>query len=499
VTKGHLALRSRRRDDYDLDSALGEESVSSIQRVYERPRRSSRINYAIPVTVQGSDAFRAPYLERVSTMVVSCHGCRYQSRNDVLQGDVVLLELEKPESRSKLSTRARVKQVRRLMTSDMPFEVIVELETPGNVWGVPTPPVDWFPAREASAAEPSSSGRDLRVVARNESQIAPTPEGPTQLSHLQKETAAASLSPFLGQLMVGLGEQIQLMTAQAARAVIVKEQGRLLEEFRGQLQEEATKTLERVIATSKEEISGRVLRELNGAHEAAVRATYERWTKKLEQDFGNTAERAVALGNQVNEHVERAAAGAIERVQGEMDASRRDAADQFRSRLRGQLTPLVEEAGATLQKLAAFEDELKVRSLAICGQFSDFIQQETKKSSEQIQEKIAGFEKQFETGIQERMAQGYDELDKKSAATIEARAQALLDLSQSCEQTAQTRLASLAESTVSQTTNSLKDKTTELARQFSSELENYRSYLEFMSRSIAEIAKKPDVRPPSTS
>jgi hypothetical protein len=471
--------------------------VSQLQRAYEQPRRSSRINYAIPVTVQGSDAFRAPYLERVSTLVVSCHGCRYQSRNDVLQGDVVLLELDKPDSRSKHSSRAHVKQVRRLMTSDMPFEVIVELESPGNIWGVASPPVDWFPARETVISEPPGPGRELRVVARAEQQLATTSEGPDQVSSLQKQNAAASsLSPFLGQLMLGLGEQIQLMTSQTARAVIVKEQERLMDEFRAQLQDEATKTLERVITESKEEMASRALRELNGAHEAAVRAAYDRWTKKLEQDFGNTAERAVALGNQVNEHVERAAASAIERVQGEMDASRRDAADQFRSRLRSQLTPLLEEAGATLQKLAAFEDELKVRSLAICGQFSDFIQQEAQKSSAATQEKISGYEKQFEGSVNERLAKGYAELDKQSAALIDARAQALLALSQSCEQTVQSHFASLAQSTVDQATNTLKERTTEIARQFSSEMERHRSYLEFISRSIADLAKKPDVRSP---
>jgi hypothetical protein len=179
-----------------------------------------------------------------------------------------------------------------------------------------------------------------------------------------------------------------------------------------------------------------------------------------------------------------------------MDAARRDAADQFRSRLRTQLTPLLEEAGATLQNLAAFEDELKVRSLAICGQFSDFIQQEAQKSSTETQEKLSGYEKQFENSVNERLVRGYDEFDKKSAADADARAQALLALSQSCEQNAQIRLASLAASTVEQATNTLKERTAELARQFSGEMESYRSYLEFISKSIAQIAKKPDVRPP---
>ena len=468
--------------------------MSSLQRV--ETRRSSRINHPIAVTVQGSDAFRAPYLERVSTLTVSCHGCRYQSKHDVLQGDVVFLELESPNSRSKHPSRGRVKQVKRLASGEVPFEVILELEPPGNIWGIPSPPADWFPARETTVPEASGSGRELRVVARAEQQTAKPGGRAAQVSHSEKDNGTTALSPLLGQLMAGLGEQIQLVASKAVAGVLAKEQGRLLDEFRAQLQDEVTKSLERAMTTSKQELVGRVARELNEAHEATVRATYERWTKKLEQDFKNTAERSTALGNQASEHLQRAAATAIERVQTDMDGSRREAADQFRARLQSQLTPLLEEARSAVLKLAALEDEVKVRSLAICGQFSDFIQQEAHKSSADIQERISGCEKQLETSIHERLAKVYDELDQKSAAAVDRPAQALLALSQSCEQTARSRLASLAESTVNETTNTLKEKTEELARQFSGEIEGYRSHLEFIGKSITEIAKKPDVRPP---
>jgi hypothetical protein len=468
--------------------------LPSLQRV--ETRRSSRINNAIAVTIQGSDAFRASYLERVSTLTVSCHGCRYQSKHDVLEGEVVFLELESPNTHSKHPSRGRVKQVKRLASGDMPFEVVLELEPPGNIWGIPSPPADWFPTREATVAEASGAGRELRAVAHAEQQIAAPAGGPAQISHTEKDNGTVGVSPLLGQLMAGLGEQIRVVASKAVAGVLAKEQGRLLDEFRARLQDEVTKTLEHAMATSKQEIAARAARELNEAHEVAVRATYERWTKKLEEDFKSTSERAMALGNQASEHVERAAASAIERVQGELDASRRDAADKFRARLQSQLTPLLEDARTAVQKLAAFEDEVKVRSLAICGQFNDFIQQEAHKSSTEIQEKISGYEKQLETSINERLAKVCDELDKKSAAAVDAPTQTLLSLSQSCEQTAQSRLASLAESAVNQTTNTLKEKTAELARQFSGEIEGYRSYLEFIGRSISEIAKKPDVRPP---
>jgi hypothetical protein len=466
--------------------------VSSLQLSYPQVRRSSRVNHAIPLKVKGWDNFHAPYLEQVSTLTVSCHGCRYRAKNDVLLGDVVLLEPEGSDHRLSQPSRARVKQVQKLLTDDRPFEVIVELESPGNIWGIASPPRDWFPVQDATTSGPASSAQGLQVVARAEQQIATTTGTAAINSHPQKDELAASLSPFLAQLMVGLGEQIQVMASKAATAAIANEKDRLLDEFRVQLQDQATKTLKRVIVASKEEMAGPVLRELNKVHETHAAATYERWNKKLEQDFGNAAERAVGLSNKVTERIEGATAGAIEQVQSSTDACRRDAMDQFRAQLRSQLSPLLEEAQTTLQKLLAFEDELRVRSLALCGQFNDFLQQEAHKVSVEMQERISSYEKQFESGVSERLANGYEKLDKKSSAAVDASAEALLKLSD-CERAAQNRLASMVELTVSQATSTLKQQTAELANQFSTQLEGYRSYLALISGSIAELAKGPVV------
>src|ERR1700693_42969 len=93
-----------------------EVSVSSRQLAYVQKRRSTRIYNAIPLTVQGADAFRAPYLQQVSTLTVSCHGCRYRSKYEVIQGDVVYLEVrQSTEGSATYSCQGQVKWVQRLM------------------------------------------------------------------------------------------------------------------------------------------------------------------------------------------------------------------------------------------------------------------------------------------------------------------------------------------------------------------------------------------------
>lgn len=468
--------------------------MSTLPAIHSKTRRSSRLNQAIALTVQGADASHTPFLEHVSTLTVSCHGCRYRSKNKLLLGDIVTLAIGAAERQAGSPSRARVKQVLQLAANEKPFEVVLELESPGNIWAIATPPGDWFPVREAAAAEPGMPG--LRLLARNEAQIAQPSQSSLQTNVVagaapQRADTAASPSAFLAQFMVGLNEQIRVVASEAATAAIAKEKALVLEDFRTQLKDDAKKILEHAIVVARESAGSKVLQELNAAHEAAARSTYERWVKKLEQDFAETAQRSVSLGSKVNERVEKAALAAAERVQQNLDASRREGVDQFRARLRTEVTPILEEAQGAIQKLTAFQDEVKVRSLEICGQFSDFLKDEGLKSATEMQQKVADCEQQIANAVKDRLAKASEEIETKSTEAAGAFADNLRKLSQEGEQSAQDRLKSLAETNAEAAANLVKEKIAALSSQFSTEMESYRNYLQLISASIGEIAKKP--------
>src|ERR1700680_2354820 len=206
-----------------------EVSVSSRQLAYIQKRRSTRIYSSIPLAIQGSDAFRAPYLEHVCTLTVNCHGCRYRSKYEVIQGDMVYLEVKQAsEGHASYSCQAQVKWVQRLKTKDSDFDIAVELAAPGNIWGIVSPPDDWFPAQMPKGTDPAPSGRELRVVTRSAQQITPTPDGGSGLaSHPERNDTVASPIPPLAQLMVGLGEQIQIMASEAATTALIGQKTRL--------------------------------------------------------------------------------------------------------------------------------------------------------------------------------------------------------------------------------------------------------------------------------
>ena len=66
------------------------------------------------------------------------------------------------------SSRARVKWAQKLGAKERSFQIAVELEIAGNIWGVASPPADWFPPQIPEAVEPAATGRELKVVARKE-------------------------------------------------------------------------------------------------------------------------------------------------------------------------------------------------------------------------------------------------------------------------------------------------------------------------------------------
>ena len=59
-------------------------------------RRSTRIVQAVPITVTGVDALGQPFKERTTTVMVNCHGCKYQSKHYVPKNSIVTLEIPRP-------------------------------------------------------------------------------------------------------------------------------------------------------------------------------------------------------------------------------------------------------------------------------------------------------------------------------------------------------------------------------------------------------------------
>jgi hypothetical protein len=448
--------------------------VSSHPFAHAPHRRSKRIEKAVPILVHGVGAMREPYQEQVSTVSISCHGCSYQSKHEVLQGETVYLDVQ-PSTGGAVgcTTRAQVKWVQKLQVKERVFQIAVELEFAGNIWGVATPPDDWFPLRIPAAAEPAASGRELRVVTRKEQQGAPAQvaspgNGPVHASPLARNDAPAPAALPLAQLMAGLGEQIQTMASEAAAAALARDKVLLLDEFRAHLREEAVKSIQSVVAASKDVIVQQVTKELSQAHEASIRNSHSLWRKQIQVDMESARQHMLAQGNEMAQRLDTLAASTIERLQTKIDATRSEAVDRFITRIREQVSPMLEVAKDSLQRLEGAEAALRKESQAI----------------------FAGIENQLAFSTNESLAKALEDLERNTASHTAKTHESLQQLYLGFEKAARDNAATLLASLGDQMAAILQQKTAEISREFSAGLEGHaRSYLESVAKSIAEIPR----------
>jgi PilZ domain len=112
-------------------------------------RRSARLLHSVPIIVTGTDALGQPFKESTATVMVSCTGCKYRSTHYVPKNSTLTVEINRGNSaRSRRLMQARVVWVQRPSNYRDQFHIAVEFEVPGNVWGIASPPENWFPHPE---------------------------------------------------------------------------------------------------------------------------------------------------------------------------------------------------------------------------------------------------------------------------------------------------------------------------------------------------------------
>jgi len=447
--------------------------VSSNQVANAPKRRSSRISKAIMLAVQSVDTSLAPYREEVTTGSINCHGCTYKMRHEPRPGDIVVLDTGSGSTgHSGFPSRARVKSIQRLNTPNDPtYNVGVELEIAGNIWGISSPPADWFPRQSGNLAESATHGRELRLVARTEPQRAlARTEAATPVPVLKKNEAAAVLSPWFANLMNGLSNQVQIAVSEIAAVTLANERKRLLDEFRFQIQNEATGTIEHVIATSKDELARRALKVLNEGAQAIVKNSQGSLVGAIERHIENAQQNIMTQRNELNQYLDTMATGTVERVQRNLETSRTKATERFVLRLREQVAPVMEEARADLQKLVASQTVFKEESLAIYRQVTD----------------------QLESDANARLLQTQDQLEKNSTSVVNECNEKMLELSQAFEKIARDSAQNMIASATDEGNKNLGERAAEISSHFTDQLEGHvRSYLEFIGESIKEFPKKP--------
>jgi hypothetical protein len=339
-------------------------------RVDSQKRRSTRIAQAVPVTVIGVDALGRPFQERTSTVVINCHGCRYQSKHYVLKNMWVTLEVPNSEPhRQPRSVRARVTWIQRPRTVRELFQIGAELETSGNLWGIAFPQHDWFPF-------PENAGSETPSVAELPAPEASEPRGTaapaTLLDNLRILPVADSMepSPALAQQMADLIEeakqQLQAAVNEGAARAAATETGPLLAALQKQLEQAA----ERSVQTIAEAAAKRAVQEALGKTtlktEEHLKAIRQRWNEDLqagiEQAKNNLAGRLAETGEEHCAALARQLEALLERARDQMAQAFRDG-EAGLAQSREALSTFREHAGAVAAAvLEQMEQRLRIKS-----------------------------------------------------------------------------------------------------------------------------------------
>src|SRR5690348_11111456 len=271
-----------------------------------RKRRSTRIVQAVPLAVTGVDALGRPFVERTSSLILNCHGCRYQSKHYVLKNMWVTLEIPHPETgQPPRGVRGRVAWIQRPRTVRQLFQVALELEVSGNVWGIAFPPEDWFafpegvqvppvldgvpeppplpapttsPAPEAEVPVPVSEAEIPLISANDNLRVFPSPASPTD--------ASLQLARQVARLVADARQQIQAAAQEAASQAVSAERRLSFDQWeqkfaagRAEITNETSRALEKLqFETDKH------TREAHAAAEEAVRTDLPQWVApQLEQ------------------------------------------------------------------------------------------------------------------------------------------------------------------------------------------------------------------------
>ena len=272
---GDEEARDASREWKEFQKLDGEEMntppYSKFQRSVNDPdlRRSSRIDQSVSLIVLGTNRRGEIFQERTSAVSVNLHGCRYSSRHEYAPDGWVTLQVTGTDGANSRPVRARVRSVLSAQSSRELCQVGVELEAPGNVWGIAAPPEDWQ--------------RLLGANASNSVAAAPATENaPTLSSLLDRQSAPAERKaevtvfpgPPAGPSSPSTEPQAKdVFPGKSERVVITAEQ--LLQALQGKIQIAADKAVQASLSAQLDDAVKSALGRIEEGWKANVKQTEE--------------------------------------------------------------------------------------------------------------------------------------------------------------------------------------------------------------------------------
>jgi hypothetical protein len=364
------------RDIADDSTEMSTDSVTN-PTTELRKRRSTRIVQAVPLVVTGVDALGRPFAERTSTLIINCHGCRYQSKHYVLKNMWVNLEVPHQDSgQPPRRVRGKVAWIQRPRTVRQLFQVALELETPGNAWGIGFPPQDWFTFPEEATFLTGAHGHGEATgsslppapatmavpIAEVESGVAAPDNLRVFPAPASTAEASVQLARQVARLLAEAKQQIQSAAREAAVNAMNSERQLTTEQWEqkySEFREEVARETAHAVGTIQEETEARA-RTAQAAAAEALKNELPRWlAPQLEQLTHQLTAQLAREGDTQREQHEKQLASAQDTLQ-TLCAQADEAAAKLRTQaeaLEAQITSRLEVATQKVQEEVRLREE----------------------------------------------------------------------------------------------------------------------------------------------
>ncbi|PYU52840.1 MAG: hypothetical protein DMG48_06115 [Acidobacteria bacterium] len=414
--------------------------------VGEDARRSTRIERSVPLIVFGQNRLGEPFVERTVSTSLNLHGCRYPSRHDYGVGSWVTLQVVGLNVEPKPpAVRARVRSVHTSQSSRELQQVGVELENPGNVWGIVTPPQDWMNPRTTNTP-----------VAQFATAVAPAldpppatvnlDEPPENAEHRMPEVATFP-SPSPGASKPQAPKPAEAPKLQ--RVVITPDA--IIAAMQGKLQQAAEKAVQEAVTKHVDDAVREALSSIDDVRNSSVREIEELFPTRAEAlRLSSKAESSAEIASQWKEEMEKYRGQAEEmaqRLEKQAAELRRELAksQEFVERMTREMEPQInarlseavaratsEFEGATartahrryelmLENTQAVTQEALMKIDARSAEVQALVQSA-------VNSALAAFQRQTDLHVnavlsetQERAVSALSSLDAESRAAVEAR------------------------------------------------------------------------------
>ena len=255
-------------------------------------RRSSRIEHPVSLMVLGTNRRGESFQEKTSVVSFNLHGCRYSSRHDYPLEAWVTLQVTGTDGGNSPSIRARVRSIVSPQTPRELCQVGVELETPGNIWGISAPPEDWEHILGKSKA--SSGMASLAPAALDFSDDAEESLFETASAAAERRAEVTVFpgpsTPPSEEIPASKEPAVQKTEQKTERVVLTPDQ--LLQALQGKLQQAADRAVQTAIAAHLDESVRTALAKIDDGWKSNLRHTEEfsasrlaeaqnRWEKEL--------------------------------------------------------------------------------------------------------------------------------------------------------------------------------------------------------------------------